>query len=230
MGEPQAFQARSAAGILPRARHRQPADRHAEVLRADDAAFRLGAAASLCHASGRRWAMRSSERCGRKGSSVSIPSAMEVSRAGRRSGVSSRWRTRRGELVPVDFEGAGACQHWARPETLALRLEPNPERVHILSPFDPLVCQRKRLSIFFDYEHRFEAYLPASQRVLGYFACPVLAGDRIVAALDLKTDRAATAAAGAEVDVDGEASAAGAARGNRGRAAFVRAVSAGSMN
>jgi hypothetical protein len=99
-------------------------------------------------------------------------------------------RTRRGELVAVDFEGAGACQHWARPETLALQLEPGTARVHILSPFDPLVCQRKRLSVFFGYEHRFEAYLPASQRLLGYFACPVLAGGRIVAALDLKTDRA----------------------------------------
>ncbi|HXS20248.1 MAG TPA: crosslink repair DNA glycosylase YcaQ family protein, partial [Steroidobacteraceae bacterium] len=42
----------------------------------------------------------------------------------------------------------------------------------------------------FDYEHRFEAYLPPHRRVLGYFACPVLAGDRIVAALDMKTDRA----------------------------------------
>lgn len=99
-------------------------------------------------------------------------------------------RTRRGELLPVDFQGAGACQHWARPETLDLELETSPVRVHILSPFDPLVSQRKRLHLFFDYEHRFEAYLPAPQRVLGYFACPVLAGDRIVAALDLKTDRA----------------------------------------
>lgn len=99
-------------------------------------------------------------------------------------------KMRRGELVPVDFEGAGACQHWARPEALALEVDTTPTRVHILSPFDPLVCQRKRLSLFFDYEHRFEAYLPAHRRVLGYFACPVLAGDRIVAALDLKTDRA----------------------------------------
>lgn len=99
-------------------------------------------------------------------------------------------KVRRGELVPVDFEGAGACQHWARPEALALEVHTTPTRVHILSPFDPLVCQRKRLSLFFDYEHRFEAYLPAHRRVLGYFACPVLAGDRIVAALDLKTDRA----------------------------------------
>lgn len=100
-------------------------------------------------------------------------------------------RARRGELVPVDFDGAGACQHWAHPETLDSRVEADPARVHILSPFDPLVCQRKRLSLFFDYEHRFEAYLPPHRRVLGYFACPVLVGDRIVAALDMKTDRAA---------------------------------------
>ena len=99
-------------------------------------------------------------------------------------------RVRRGQLVAVDIEDAGKCRHWARPETLDLRLEAGSERIHILSPFDPLVCQRRRLQLFFDYEHRFEAYLPAHRRVLGYFACPVLAGDRIVAALDLKTDRA----------------------------------------
>ncbi|HUN71973.1 MAG TPA: crosslink repair DNA glycosylase YcaQ family protein [Steroidobacteraceae bacterium] len=98
-------------------------------------------------------------------------------------------RARRGDLVAVDFEGAGTCRHWARPETLALTPEADPGRVHILSPFDPLVCQRNRLRLFFEYEHRFEAYLPAHRRVLGYFACPVLVGDRMVAALDLKTDR-----------------------------------------
>ena len=98
-------------------------------------------------------------------------------------------QSRRGELIPVQFAGADACPHWARPEALDLEPEADPARIHILSPFDPLVLQRKRLQLFFDYEHRFEAYLPAHQRVLGYFACPVLAGDRIVAALDMKTDR-----------------------------------------
>ena len=58
-----------------------------------------------------------------------------------------------------------------------------------LIAFDPLVIQRKRLALFFDYEHRFEAYVPREKRVLGYFAQPVLAGDEIVAAIDLKTDR-----------------------------------------
>jgi uncharacterized protein YcaQ len=61
--------------------------------------------------------------------------------------------------------------------------------VHILSPFDPLVIQRKRTHLIFDYEHRFEAYVPKEKRRFGYFALPVLVGDDIVAALDLKTDR-----------------------------------------
>ena len=97
-------------------------------------------------------------------------------------------RVRRKELVPVELEGAGKWQHWARPETLEQR-EQGSELVHILSPFDPLINQRKRVQLIFGYEHRFEAYVPKAKRVFGYFACPVLLGDEIVAAIDLKTDR-----------------------------------------
>ena len=61
--------------------------------------------------------------------------------------------------------------------------------MHVLSPFDPLIIQRKRLELFFGYRHLFEAYVPKHKRVFGYFVCPVLAGEQIVAALDLKTDR-----------------------------------------
>ena len=95
-------------------------------------------------------------------------------------------RVRRGELVAVEFAG----ERWVQPETLETMLEPGNELVHILSPFDPLVHQRKRLRLFFDYEHRFEAYVPKPKRRFGYFAQPVLVGDEIVAVLDLKTDRA----------------------------------------
>jgi uncharacterized protein YcaQ len=63
------------------------------------------------------------------------------------------------------------------------------QQVHILSPFDPLIIQRKRTHLVFDYEHRFEAYVPKEKRRFGYFALPVLVGEDIVAALDLKTDR-----------------------------------------
>lgn len=95
-------------------------------------------------------------------------------------------RVRRKELIPVQL---GQSLHWVRPDTLDAMPDPPQEQVHILSPFDPLIIQRKRLRLFFDYEYRFEAYVPKHKRVFGYFVCPVLIGDRIVAALDLKTDR-----------------------------------------
>jgi uncharacterized protein len=108
-------------------------------------------------------------------------------------------RARRGELAPVAVEGAAKQEHWAQPEVLDAALATpstqlasdasSSDLVHILSPFDPLIIQRKRLKLFFDYDHRFEAYVPKEKRVLGYFALPVLVGDEIVAALDLKTDR-----------------------------------------
>jgi len=103
-------------------------------------------------------------------------------------------RVRRKELTPVALEGAGKQEHWVRPEVLepdaaAPAGEGDAGLVHILSPFDPLIIQRKRTHLFFDYEHRFEAYVPKEKRRFGYFALPVLVGDGIVAALDLKTDR-----------------------------------------
>jgi hypothetical protein len=98
-------------------------------------------------------------------------------------------RVRRRELTPVQVEGAGQLLHWVPPDVLEAIPDPAAEQIHILSPFDPLIIQRKRLRLFFDYEYRFEAYVPKHQRVFGYFVCPVLIGDRIVAALDLKTDR-----------------------------------------
>jgi uncharacterized protein YcaQ len=97
---------------------------------------------------------------------------------------------RRKELVAVTFDGAEKVEHWVRPEALDADPQPVEEMVHILSPFDPLIIQRKRLQLFFDYDHRFEAYLPKEKRVFGYLALPVLIGDSVVAAIDLKTDRA----------------------------------------
>jgi uncharacterized protein len=101
-------------------------------------------------------------------------------------------RVRRRELLSVALEGAGKQEHWAGPAVLENASEAAAsELVHILSPFDPLIIQRKRTHLFFDYEHRFEAYVPKEKRKFGYFALPVLAGEAIVAALDLKTDRKA---------------------------------------
>jgi uncharacterized protein YcaQ len=123
---------------------------------------------------------------------VSVDSICHLESADRKASmrrlVDSRVRAK--ALIPVQVEGAGKAPHWIRPEALGSVQGATQERVHILSPFDPLVIQRKRLKLFFDYEHRFEAYVPKEKRVFGYFVCPVLVGDRIVAGLDLKTDRA----------------------------------------
>ncbi len=100
-------------------------------------------------------------------------------------------RVRRKELVPVGIEGAEKTPHWAMPAVLERSEPTDGSLIHILSPFDPLVIQRKRLKLFFGYDHVFEAYLPKEKRTFGYFGLPVLAEDRIVAVADLKTDRAA---------------------------------------
>ena len=100
-------------------------------------------------------------------------------------------RMRAGALLPVALEGAGKQEHWAAPETLETAGDRASELVHILSPFDPLMIQRKRTELFFGYGHRFEAYVPKAKRLFGYFALPVLVDDDIVAAIDLKTDRKA---------------------------------------
>jgi uncharacterized protein YcaQ len=97
---------------------------------------------------------------------------------------------RRKQLMSVHLEGAPETQYWVEPAALETPLEAA-SLTHILSPFDPLIIQRKRLAQFFGYDHRFEAYLPPNKRVFGYFTQAVLVGDRIVAAIDLKADRAA---------------------------------------
>ncbi len=93
-------------------------------------------------------------------------------------------------LVPVALEGAESVPHWAPPQLLEENHD-RPVLTHILSPFDPLIIQRRRTARIFGYDHLFEAYVPKAKRKLGYFALPVLVGDKIVAAIDLKTDRQA---------------------------------------
>jgi uncharacterized protein YcaQ len=99
-------------------------------------------------------------------------------------------RVRKKTLLPVRIEGDSGT-HWISPETLDEALPEAEPLVHILSPFDPVVIQRRRLKLFFGYDHVFEAYVPKTKRRFGYFVLPVLLGDEVVAALDLKTDRAA---------------------------------------
>jgi uncharacterized protein len=100
-------------------------------------------------------------------------------------------RVKRRQLVPLTIDGAEKVLHWTTPDALETVAPASANRVHILSPFDPLIIQRKRLKLMFGYDHIFEAYVPAAKRQYGYFALPVLVDDKVVAAVDLKTDRQA---------------------------------------
>jgi uncharacterized protein YcaQ len=64
-------------------------------------------------------------------------------------------------------------------------------RTALLSPFDPVCRDRVRMQDLFEYEYILEMYKPAAQRRWGYFALPILYGDRLVGKLDATADRKA---------------------------------------
>jgi uncharacterized protein YcaQ len=87
--------------------------------------------------------------------------------------------------VPATIDGLDGAWR-VDPEALG---SPFVGRTALLSPFDGLIRDRRRMSDLFGFDYALEMYKPASKRQWGYYALPILHGDRLVGKVDATADR-----------------------------------------
>jgi uncharacterized protein YcaQ len=101
-------------------------------------------------------------------------------------GGAPQWTSHRGETLArakrrlAHARVDGTDWYWPAVERpSSVRWRPD-EGVRLLTPFDPIVWDRRRFEIFWGWAYRFEAYTPAPKRKLGYYALPLLWRERVI--------------------------------------------------
>ncbi|MEZ4829162.1 MAG: crosslink repair DNA glycosylase YcaQ family protein [Bacteroidia bacterium] len=100
-----------------------------------------------------------------------------------------REMTKEGLVIPVKLEGSEQKYFSLPGLPEAAPSSIRKKQIHILSPFDNLVIQRKRLTDIFGFDYQIECYVPQPKRKFGYYCLPVLWGDTFIGRLDPKADR-----------------------------------------
>ncbi len=102
----------------------------------------------------------------------------------------------RGEILPCTLilDDRSNKAGWIRPQDLEFaarlqRVRPRSDTGVLLSPFDPILWDRRRVQQLFDFHQVLEIFKPAAKRLYGYYCLPVLAGERLISRFDLKADR-----------------------------------------
>jgi uncharacterized protein YcaQ len=91
-----------------------------------------------------------------------------------------------GDLATIE---GSSRKYRVDPEAIAALADDAGGRVAFLSPYDGMLFDRPRLKELFEFEYVLEQFKPKPQRKFGYFAHPILMGDRFVGMLDAEVDR-----------------------------------------